>query len=54
VEDPLPTPSVFCDSVDEILTGAGGHHRMTRAEMERVITDAGFVPRQRRTLCEAL
>ncbi len=39
---------------ENVVAAAGAHHRMTRAEMERVISDAGFVPRQRRTLYEAL
>ena len=39
---------------ENVVAAAGAHHRMTRAEMERVISDAGFVPRQRRTLYERL
>jgi cyclic dehypoxanthinyl futalosine synthase len=39
---------------ENVVAAAGAHHRMTREEMERVITDAGFVPRQRRTLYEPL
>ena len=39
---------------ENVVAAAGAHHRMTRAEMERVIADAGFMPRQRRTLYEPL
>ncbi|HVN76955.1 MAG TPA: cyclic dehypoxanthinyl futalosine synthase [Thermoanaerobaculaceae bacterium] len=39
---------------ENVVAAAGAHHRMSRDEMERVITDAGFVPRQRRTLYEPL
>ncbi len=39
---------------ENVVAAAGAHHRMTRAEMERVIADAGFIPRQRRTLYEPL
>ncbi|MDD5562140.1 MAG: dehypoxanthine futalosine cyclase [Thermoanaerobaculaceae bacterium] len=39
---------------ENVVAAAGAHHRMSRAEMERVIADAGFTPRQRRTLYEPL
>ena len=39
---------------ENVVAAAGARHTMTRAEMERVITDAGFTPRQRRTLYEPL
>ena len=39
---------------ENVVAAAGARHRMTRAEMERVIADAGFTPRQRRTLYEPL
>jgi len=39
---------------ENVVAAAGAHHRMSRDEMERVICDAGFVPRQRRTLYEPL
>ncbi len=39
---------------ENVVAAAGAHHRMTREEMERLIADAGFEPRQRRTLYEPL
>ncbi len=39
---------------ENVVAAAGAHHRMSRDDMERVISDAGFVPRQRRTLYEPL
>ena len=39
---------------ENVVAAAGANYRMTREEMERVITDAGFTPRQRRTLYEPL
>ncbi len=39
---------------ENVVAAAGAHHRMSRAEMEHVIADAGFTPRQRRTLYEPL
>ncbi len=37
---------------ENVVAAAGAHFRMSRADMERLIRDAGFVPRQRRTLYE--
>ena len=39
---------------ENVVAAAGTRNRMTREEMERVIADAGFTPRQRRTLYEPL
>jgi cyclic dehypoxanthinyl futalosine synthase len=39
---------------ENVVAAAGASWRMTQAEMERLITDAGFTPRQRRTLYEPL
>ena len=39
---------------ENVVAAAGARYRMPREEMERVIRDAGFVPRQRRTLYEPL
>jgi cyclic dehypoxanthinyl futalosine synthase len=39
---------------ENVVAAAGAHHRVTREEMERFISDAGFIPRQRRTLYETL
>jgi len=39
---------------ENVVAAAGVGHRMTQADMERIISDAGFEPRQRRTLYEAL
>jgi len=37
---------------ENVVAAAGAHHRMTQADMERIVRDAGLVPRQRRTLYE--
>jgi cyclic dehypoxanthinyl futalosine synthase len=37
-----------------VVAAAGTEHRMTLADMERVIRGAGYQPRQRRTLYEPL
>jgi cyclic dehypoxanthinyl futalosine synthase len=39
---------------ENVVAAAGTRYQMTQAEMERVIQEAGFVPRQRRTLYEPL
>ncbi len=39
---------------ENVVAAAGAHFRMTQADMERLIRDAGFTPRQRRTLYEPL
>ena len=39
---------------ENVVAAAGAHNTMTRDEMERLIRDAGFAPRQRRTLYEPL
>jgi len=39
---------------ENVVAAAGARHRMDRAGMERLIADAGFTPRQRRTLYEPL
>jgi cyclic dehypoxanthinyl futalosine synthase len=39
---------------ENVVAAAGARWRMTQAEMERLIADAGFTPRQRRTLYEPL
>jgi cyclic dehypoxanthinyl futalosine synthase len=39
---------------DNVVAAAGAHYRMTREEMERIISDAGFTPCQHRTLYEPL
>ena len=39
---------------ENVVAAAGANYRMTQAEMERLISDAGFVPRQRRSLYEPL
>ena len=39
---------------ENVVAAAGTRNKMTREEMERVIADAGFIPRQRRTLYEPL
>jgi cyclic dehypoxanthinyl futalosine synthase len=39
---------------ENVVAAAGAHHRMTQADMERIISDAGFKPRQRRTLYEPM
>ena len=37
---------------ENVIAATGARHRMWRDKMERMITGAGFVPRQRRTLYE--
>jgi cyclic dehypoxanthinyl futalosine synthase len=39
---------------ENVVAAAGTRYQMTQAEMERVIREAGFVPRQRRTLYEPI
>lgn len=39
---------------ENVVAAAGAHNTLTREEMERLIRDAGFAPRQRRTLYEPL
>ena len=39
---------------ENVVAAAGATWRMTQTEMERLITDAGLTPRQRRTLYEPL
>ncbi len=39
---------------ENVVAAAGAVHRMSQADMERIISDAGLKPRQRRTLYEAL
>jgi len=39
---------------ENVVAAAGASFRMSRADMERLIRDAGFAPRQRRTLYEEL
>ncbi|RLE34997.1 MAG: dehypoxanthine futalosine cyclase [Acidobacteria bacterium] len=39
---------------ENVVAAAGAQYRMTQGDMERIISDAGFRPRQRRTLYEAL
>jgi cyclic dehypoxanthinyl futalosine synthase len=39
---------------ENVVAAAGASFRMTQAEMEHLIADAGFSPRQRRTLYEPL
>ena len=39
---------------ENVVAAAGARHRMDRAGMEHIIRDAGFIPRQRRTLYEPL
>ncbi|MFH1177441.1 MAG: hypothetical protein V1750_08545 [Acidobacteriota bacterium] len=39
---------------ETVVAAAGVSFRMTRAQIERLISDAGFTPRQRRTLYEPL
>lgn len=39
---------------ENVVAAAGAQHRMTQADMERIISDAGVRPRQRRTLYEPL
>jgi cyclic dehypoxanthinyl futalosine synthase len=39
---------------ENVVAAAGAQYRMTQSDMERVIREAGFSPRQRRTLYEKL
>jgi len=39
---------------ENVVAAAGAQHRMSQGDMERIISDAGFLPRQRRTLYEPL
>lgn len=39
---------------ENVVAAAGAQHRMSQAEMEHIIRDAGLRPRQRRTLYETL
>jgi cyclic dehypoxanthinyl futalosine synthase len=39
---------------ENVVAAAGVQFRMTQADMERTITEAGLQPRQRRTLYEPL
>jgi cyclic dehypoxanthinyl futalosine synthase len=39
---------------ENVVAAAGAQHQMSQADMERIISDAGFEPRQRRTLYEPL
>ena len=39
---------------ENVVAAAGAQYRMTQGDMERVIRDAGYTPRQRRTLYEEL
>ncbi|OYV94182.1 MAG: dehypoxanthine futalosine cyclase [Acidobacteria bacterium 21-70-11] len=39
---------------ENVVAAAGTRNHMTREEMERIIADAGFTPRQRRTLYEPM
>jgi cyclic dehypoxanthinyl futalosine synthase len=39
---------------ENVVAAAGAQFRMTQTDMERVIRDAGYTPRQRRTLYEPL
>ena len=39
---------------ENVVAAAGAQHRMTQGDIERVISGAGFEPRQRRTLYEPL
>jgi cyclic dehypoxanthinyl futalosine synthase len=39
---------------ENVVAAAGSQYRMTQGDMERVIREAGFSPRQRRTLYEPL
>jgi cyclic dehypoxanthinyl futalosine synthase len=38
---------------ERVVSAAGAHNRMTQADMERIIADAGYTPLQRRTLYSA-
>lgn len=39
---------------ENVVAAAGAQHRMTQADMERLIAETGYEPRQRRTLYEPL
>jgi cyclic dehypoxanthinyl futalosine synthase len=39
---------------ENVVAAAGAQYRMTQSDMERVIREAGYTPRQRRTLYEPL
>jgi len=39
---------------ENVVAAAGAEYRMTQGDMERVIREAGYTPRQRRTLYESL
>jgi len=39
---------------ENVVAAAGANHRMSQADMERIIRGAGYTPRQRRTLYEPL
>ena len=39
---------------ENVVAAAGVQYRMTQADMERVISETGLIPRQRRTLYEPL
>jgi len=39
---------------ENVVAAAGAEHRMSQADMERVVRAAGYIPRQRRTLYEPL
>ena len=39
---------------ENVVAAAGAQYRMTQSDMERVIREAGYSPRQRRTLYEPL
>lgn len=39
---------------ENVVAAAGAHFRMSQVDMEQLIRDAGFAPRQRRTLYEPL
>jgi cyclic dehypoxanthinyl futalosine synthase len=38
---------------ENVVAAAGAHNRMSQADMERIIADAGYTPLQRRTLYDA-
>ncbi len=39
---------------ENVVAAAGAHYRMSQADMEHLIRDGGFTPRQRRTLYEPM
>ena len=39
---------------ENVVAAAGAQYRMSQSDMERVIREAGYSPRQRRTLYEPL